>query len=101
MKKIVEHGDNPGAGSAGLTRHDPRKGDTLSRRGASELARQLQNHWHGRGYYAARFWAEPIVERFGKLGTHEVYRVACNLVNGLPPRYLDEELRRDKKVVSR
>lgn len=101
MKKIVEHGDNPGPGSAPLTRHDPRKGDTLSRRGAAQLARQLEEHWHGKGYVAARFWAEPINERFGKLGTHEVYRVACNFVNGLPPRYLDEEPHRNKKAVSR
>lgn len=25
-----------------------------------------------------------------KVGTYEIYRVACNLVNGLPPRYRDE-----------
>jgi hypothetical protein len=65
------------------------------------LAKRLQDHWHGRGYHAVRFWAEPINERFGKLGTHEVYRVACNLVNGLPPRYLDEEARREKRTASR
>jgi hypothetical protein len=30
-----------------------------------------------------------IGERFEKIGTYELYRVASNLVNGLPPRYLD------------
>jgi hypothetical protein len=38
---------------------------------------------------AARFCAEPIGERFAKMGTRDLYRVACNLVNGLPPRYCD------------
>ena len=32
---------------------------------------------------------ETNAERFAKVGTYELYRVACNLVNGLPPRYLD------------
>jgi hypothetical protein len=42
------------------------------------------------GYPAARFWTEPLDERFAKIGTYEVYQVKCNLVNGLPPRYRDE-----------
>ena len=50
-------------------------------------------YWHDLGYKAARFWAEPIPERFAKVGTYEIYRVACNLVNGLPPRYLDEAVK--------
>ena len=87
MKRIVEHGDNPQSGAAFPMRHDPRKDDTLSRKGANDLARRLQDYWHVRGYPAVRFWAEPICERFGKLGTHEVYRVRCNLIDGLPPRY--------------
>jgi hypothetical protein len=41
-------------------------------------------------YPAARFWTEPLDERFTKIGTYEVYRVKCNLVNGLPPRYRGE-----------
>jgi hypothetical protein len=53
------------------------------------LAKQLERYWHERGYPAARFWAEPIDERFEKVGTYEIYRVACNLIDGLPPRYLD------------
>ena len=27
--------------------------------------------------------AEPINERFEKIGTHEIYRVLCNLINAL------------------
>jgi hypothetical protein len=50
------------------------------------LAKRLQKYWHDQGYPAARFWAEPIGERFAKVGTYEIYRVVCNLVDGLPPR---------------
>jgi hypothetical protein len=64
--------------------------DTLNREGAMQLAMRLQQYWHGQGYPAARFWAEPIAERFDKVGTYEIYRVVCNLVDGLPPRYRDE-----------
>ena len=64
--------------------------DTLSRDGAMALAKRLQAFWHAEGYPAARFWAEPINERFAKIGTYELYRVDCNLVNGLPPRYHQE-----------
>lgn len=60
--------------------------ETLNRDGAMALAKRLQQFWHDRGYPGARFWAEPIEERFAKVGTHEIYRVVCNLVNGLPPR---------------
>jgi hypothetical protein len=60
----------------------------LSPKGAMALARRLEKVWHDRGYPAARFWAKPIEERFDKSGTYEVHRVVCNLVNGLPPRYL-------------
>ena len=64
--------------------------DMLGQRGAMRLANRLQKYWHDRGYPAARFWAEPLDERFSKVGTYEIHRVACNLVNGLPPRYRDE-----------
>jgi hypothetical protein len=60
--------------------------DILSRDGAMALAKRLQDYWHTQGYPAA----EPIKERFAKVGTYEIYRVVCNLVNGLPPRYRDE-----------
>jgi hypothetical protein len=63
---------------------------TLDQKGAMSLAKRLQAYWHELGYPAARFWAEPIEERFAKVGTYEIYRVASNLVNGLPPRYRDE-----------
>jgi hypothetical protein len=61
--------------------------DWLNQHGAMALAKRLERYWHERGYPAARFWAEPIRERFAKVGTYEIYRVVCNLVNGLPPRY--------------
>lgn len=60
----------------------------LSQKGAMALAKKLEGYWHTRGYKAARFWAEPIGERFEKVGTYEIYRVVSNLVNGLPPRYM-------------
>jgi hypothetical protein len=63
--------------------------DTLNQKGAIALAKKLEAFWHGKGYLTARFWAEPVGERFDKLGTNEIYRVASNLVNGLPPRYVD------------
>jgi hypothetical protein len=63
-------------------------GEYLSQRGAMALAHRLQKYWHGKGYPAARFWAEPIGERFDKVGTYEIYRVNSNLVRGLPPRYV-------------
>lgn len=63
--------------------------ETLSQKGAIALARRLQAYWHAEGYSAARFWAEPIEERFDKVGTYELYRIASNLINGLPPRYAD------------
>lgn len=64
--------------------------DTLNQQGAMALAKRLEHFWHDKGYRAARFWAEPIDERFAKVGTYEIYRIVCNLVNGLPPRYRDE-----------
>jgi hypothetical protein len=62
-------------------------GEFLTQKGAMLLAKRLQNYWHEKGYIAARFWAEPIGERFEKVGTYEIYRVTSNLVNGFPPRY--------------
>jgi hypothetical protein len=64
--------------------------DMLNREGAMALAKRLQQYWHDRGYPAARFWAEPVDERFAKVGTYEIYRVVCNLVSGMPPRYRDD-----------
>jgi hypothetical protein len=55
-----------------------------------ELARRLEQYWHDKGFLAARFWAEPIAERFEKIGSYELYRVASNLVDGLPPRYAED-----------
>lgn len=64
--------------------------DMCNKRGAMALAKRLEGYWRDHGYPAARFWAEPIDERFDKIGTYEIYRVACNLVNALPPRYRDD-----------
>jgi hypothetical protein len=66
----------------------------LNRDGAIALAKRLQQYWHDQGYPAARFWTEPLAERFDKIGTYEVYQVKCNLVNGLPPRYRGERTSR-------
>ena len=63
--------------------------ETLTQKGAIALARRLQEYWHVQGHHAARFWEEPIEERFEKVGSYEIYRVASNLVNGLPPRYVN------------
>lgn len=63
---------------------------TLSQRGAMALARELEAYLYKRQFPAARFWAEAVGERFAKIGTYEIYRVTCNLVNGLPPSYRDE-----------
>jgi len=76
--------------SLGEGRADGEPSDNLNKAGAMRLAKRLQKFWHDQGYPAARFWAEPIEERFAKVGTYEIYRVACNLVNGLPPRYREE-----------
>jgi hypothetical protein len=51
--------------------------DTLNRDGAMALAKRLQQYWHDQGYPAARFWTEPLNERFEKIGTYEVYRKRC------------------------
>jgi len=68
-----------------------RRAETLSQKGAMALAARLEAYWRAQGYPAARFWAEPIGERFAKVGTYDLYRVASNLVNGLPPRYAGDE----------
>lgn len=86
MKRMNENDGVAASGGGCSASGDARKHDTLSRKGASELARQLQAYWHGQGYPLARFWCEPISIRMGKLGTHEIHRVVCNLVDGLPPR---------------
>lgn len=86
MKRMAN--DETGGEAATVITHDE-SDDTLNRRGAMALARRLEKYWHDRGYYTARFWPEPIEERFAKVGTHEIYRVVCNFVNGLPPVYPD------------
>ena len=41
--------------------------DTLNRDGAMALAKRLEKYWHDQGYPAARFWTEPLDERFAKI----------------------------------
>lgn len=85
MKRIVSEGDGslmPPEGEVTKYRRD-----NLNRRGAADLAKRLEAYWRNLGYFEVRFWAEPIDERFEKIGTHEIYRVKCNLVNGLPPSH--------------
>jgi hypothetical protein len=36
------------------------------------LAARLQRYSHDQNYPAARFWAEPVKERFAKVGTYEI-----------------------------
>jgi len=88
MKHFVEHGDNPPAMVlCSITSNGPipPAPDTLN-----QQARRLEKYRHDKGYPVARFWTEPVGERFAKVGTYELYRIGCNLKNGLPPRYRDE-----------
>lgn len=86
MKRIVSEGDGSSMPSGVTEAKETKKYrvDNLNRRGAMRLAKRLEDYWRSRGDQSARFWAEPIDERFEKIGTHEIYRVKCNLVNGLP-----------------
>lgn len=99
----TSHGESPGAIPIGTTiamrcvvetgsrpKPKPAPPETLGQGGAIALAKRLEQYWHGQGFPAARFWAEPIGERFEKVGSYELYRVASNLVNGWPPRYSDQ-----------
>jgi len=67
--------------------------ETLTQKGAMALAKRLDKYWRDQGYETARFWVEVIEERFDKIGTYEIYRVASNLVNGWPPRSSDKRSR--------
>jgi hypothetical protein len=40
--------------------------DTLYRDGDIALAKRLQQYWHDQGYPTARFWTEPLDERFSE-----------------------------------
>ena len=91
MKRILERDiEGTSAKEPEIIRPEPK--DMLNRRGAAGLAKRFEKYWHDRGYHSARFWIEPIAERFAKVGTYEIYRVACNLVNGLPPVYRDQSI---------
>jgi hypothetical protein len=81
--------DLPSGGHV-ASKHKAPPPETLGQKGAIAQAKRLERYWHSQGFPAARFWAEPIGERFEKVGSYELYRVASNLVNGMPPRYLDQ-----------
>ncbi len=88
VKKIlIELSQNDNSLDTEEPTHKPEMVEFLTQRGAMALAKRLEQYWHQKGYVAARFWAEPIGERFEKVGTYEIYRVTSNLVNGIPPRY--------------
>lgn len=84
-----QHRTKPAPLCEPASRAKPEPPETLNQKGAIALAKQLELYWRNQGYPAARFWAEPLGERFEKIGTYEIYRVTSNLVNGLPPRYRD------------
>lgn len=59
--------------------------------GATELAARLRDWWVMRGFPFADFRPVMLAERFEKIGAeHVVYRIAHNLINGYPPRCVQE-----------
>ncbi|MCK1737486.1 hypothetical protein IVA79_26760 [Bradyrhizobium sp. 138] len=86
MKAMVGTGGCTGV-IAAKTNVFGRGADWLSKQGARALAKLLEAYWHGERYPAARFWAEPVDERFSNIGTYEIYRIACDLINGLSPTH--------------
>jgi hypothetical protein len=58
------------------------KRDVSTRIGAEELAAEIEELWHQRGYPQVRAWVEakPVFSQFGA-----VYTVRTNLIGGLPP----------------
>ena len=87
MNKIVKMDELQSCMEIANTNVEGDAPDWLNQRGALALARRLQDFWHSQGYTEVRFWTEPVDERFAKVGTYEIYKVVCNLENGLPPRY--------------
>ncbi len=85
---LISIGQNEDALDTKESDGKPLLGEYLTQKGAMALAKRLEIYWHEKGYAAARFWAEPIGERFDKVGTYEIYRVTSNLVNGMPPQYV-------------
>jgi hypothetical protein len=71
MKRFGEAEDNLGisVSSRDNAQSGSRAADTLSQEGAMALAKRLQRYWEERSYPAARFWTEPIGERFVKVGS--------------------------------
>jgi hypothetical protein len=86
MKRIISETGGSSTPQAVVKAKTPRVEHT-NRHGAMKLAKRLERYWHERGYYSARFWAESVDERFEKIGTHELYRMVCNLIDGMPPTY--------------
>jgi hypothetical protein len=61
-------GDRPPAKVIPTRRHLESPWRDRARKAASAIL-------HDQGYPAARFWTEPLDERFAKIGTYEVYQV--------------------------
>jgi hypothetical protein len=88
MGRRIKNDDTTLIGLNNRTNNDPSElTEFLTQKGAMALAKRIEHYWHTKGYLAARCWAEPIGERFEKVGTYEIYRVTSNLINGVPPRY--------------
>jgi hypothetical protein len=58
--------------------------DGLTFKKAEAIARQVEDHWRGLGYYGV---VCEVVDS-GEVHGHRVYDVKSNLVNGVPPRQL-------------
>jgi hypothetical protein len=86
VERWTQHHQGPGARCAACrSRSSGRWGERVA------LAKRLEQYRHETGFPSARFWTEPVEERIEKIGSYEIYRVASNLVNGLPPRYRDQD----------
>lgn len=69
--------------SKGVSADAPQR-DLCGREGALQLAAELDEWWHARGYPQVRHWIES--RRIPTQGTHNMtWCVRSNLINGVPP----------------
>lgn len=57
--------------------------DTLTKAGATELAKKCTAWWHDRGHTNVKFSVEPLNREDGQ--GQQLFAVQSNLVAGLPP----------------